>query len=124
MTIRPGRWLFSSLVAVLLSEEFAVMLSVQSSPPVRATRSLSEDDAVDIWIARWLRVRRKDILARYNCDPRRLYEVWTLARFPAARDRAWTIFNERYPGLDDRTDTSPHRTISRRPGPGQLSLFE
>ena len=37
---------------------------------------ITEHDAIDIWIARWLRVRRKDLLARYNCDPRRLYEVW------------------------------------------------
>src|SRR5262245_39803814 len=32
---------------------------------------LREEDAVDIWIARWLRVRRKDILAREGWAPRR-----------------------------------------------------
>jgi len=42
----------------------------------KAKRSLSEADAVDIWIARWLRIRRKDILQRYGCDPRRIYEIW------------------------------------------------
>jgi len=39
-------------------------------------RPLGETDAVDIWIARWLRVRRKELVARYGCDPRRLYEIW------------------------------------------------
>jgi hypothetical protein len=41
-----------------------------------AKRPLTETDAVDIWIARWLRIRRKALLARYGCDPRRLYEIW------------------------------------------------
>jgi len=86
---------------------------------------LSEEDAVDIWIARWLRVRRKDILARYGCDPRRLYEIWEQQRFVGSRDKALTAFRARYPGLMDRVDFGPHRRIPRRP-PADLqpSLFE
>jgi hypothetical protein len=54
-------------------------------PPAIARRPLSEDDAVDIWIARWLRIRPADLVRRYSCDPRRLYEIWEEARaFPAA----------------------------------------
>lgn len=87
-------------------------------------RALSEADAVDIWIARWLRVRRKDLIERYQCDPRRLYEVWEESRFPAARAKAITIFRERYPTLVDRIDYGRHRRISREVHPDQLGLFE
>lgn len=95
--------------------------TVLPDPP----RGLSENDAVDIWIARWLRVRRADILRRYGCDPRRLYEIWEGRRFPAARERALNVFHERYPDLMDRTDFGRHRVIPRsNNAPGQLRLFE
>jgi len=90
-----------------------------------ARRPLVEQDAVDIWIARWLRVRRKELLLRYGCDPRRLYEIWEGKRFPASRDKARALFDERHPGLVDRVDYGRHRTISRRP-PAELQpdLFD
>ena len=87
-------------------------------------KPLSEADAVDIWIARWLRIRRKDLLARYGCDPRRLYEVWEESRFPGARAKAIAIFQDRYPGLVDRIDYGRHQRISRTVHPDQLCLFE
>ncbi len=47
------------------------------TPPTKvARRPLTEEDAVDIWVARWMRVPRKELLRRYACDPRRLYEIW------------------------------------------------
>ena len=90
-----------------------------------ARRPLSEGDAVDIWIARWLRIRRKELILRYACDPRRLYEIWEEKRFPGSRDKARTLFIERHPGLVDRIDYGRHRTIPRRP-PAELqpSLFD
>jgi len=100
-------------------------------PPVGAARtatakpSLSEADAIDIWIARWLRIRRKDLLLRYGCDPRRLYEIWEEKRFPGSRDKALELFSERYPGLTDRIDYGLHRRIARRPPPElQPGLFD
>ncbi len=78
-----------------------------------AQRALTEADAVDIWIARWLRLRRKDILARYRCDPRRLYEIWEGLRFAGSRTKAQALFTERYPGLVDQVDFSLHRRIPR-----------
>ena len=88
-------------------------------------RSLAEADAIDIWIARWLRVRRKELLARYGCDPRRLYEVWEEKRFIGSRDKARALFAERYPGLVNRIDYGRHRTIPRRPPPDlQPGLFD
>lgn len=86
---------------------------------------ISESDAVDIWIARWFRIRRIEILRRYNCDPRRLYEIWEGRKFPEARERALKIFKERYPELVDRTDFGMHRVIPRSNNvPAQLGLFD
>jgi hypothetical protein len=85
---------------------------------------LTEADAIDIWIARWLRIRRKDLLERYGCDPRRLYEVWQEERFAGSRAKAIELFRQRYPQLVDRIDYGRHRRISRTVHPDQLSLFE
>src|SRR5262249_61879672 len=83
-------------------------LASEASPGSRAKRPLAEADAVDIWIARWLRVRRKDLVMRYGCDPRRLYEIWEEKRFPGSRDTARALFSERYPSPVDRTDYGRH----------------
>src|SRR5262249_4766168 len=82
-----------------------------------AARALVEADAIDIWIARWLRVRRKDLIERYGCDPRRLYEIWTEERFAGARGKAMELFRKRYPGLVDRIDYGRHRRIPRSTHP-------
>jgi len=99
-------------------------LSPPEAHPV-PDRPLTEADAVDIWIARWLHARRKDILARYGCDPRRLYDIWEGKRFPSSRSKALDKFARLYPDLDGHVDTSHHRRIPR-PGPveGQPMLFE
>jgi hypothetical protein len=87
-------------------------------------RPLTRADAVDIWIARWLRVRRKDLCRRYQCDPRRLYEIWEEQRFAGAREEALQLFRVRYRGLADRIDFGLHRRIPRSVHPDQLALFE
>ena len=93
-------------------------------PPPRPPRALTDADAVDIWMARWLRIRVKDLLARYGCDPRRIYEVWEETRFPGSRARARELFLTQYPGLADRVDFGPHRRVSHAVPEGQLALFE
>jgi hypothetical protein len=97
---------------------------LETVPSVVAHRPLTEQDAVDIWIARWLRIRRKDLVRRYGCDPRRLYEIWEGERFPAARAKALEVFEQRFPSLLDRVDFGPHRRHVRAPHPDQLSMFE
>ena len=92
-------------------------------PGAVARRPLTEDDAVDIWIARWLRIRPVDLQRRYACDPRRLYEIWEEARFPGSRARALEEFQARFPGLEARFDPGPHRRLSLAVHPGQLCLF-
>ena len=101
------------------------MTALPIDAPAAIRRPLSEADAVDIWIARWLRVRRKDLLVRYACDPRRLYEIWEEKRFAGSRAKALKIFGERYPGLTDRVDYGRHRTIPRAVPPElQPGLFD
>jgi hypothetical protein len=86
---------------------------------------LTEADAVDIWIARWLRIRLKVLIARYRCDPRRLYEIWSGERFPETRAKALAIFEQRHPGLAARVDIGNHRRRPKKPDPGlQPDLFE
>jgi hypothetical protein len=89
-----------------------------------ARRPLTEDDAIDIWIARWLRTPRKQLLARYACDPRRLYEIWEGARFPASRGKALEKLRATYPQLIERIDPGTHRRVPRCPHPDQLSMFD
>jgi hypothetical protein len=96
--------------------------SAPTPPPAR--RPLTEADAVDIWIARWLRIRRRDLIRRYGCDPRRLYEIWEGARFPASRAKAFELFATRFPSLLDRVDFGPHQRVVRTAHPDQLPLFE
>ncbi|MEO0810029.1 MAG: hypothetical protein AAFW82_05205 [Pseudomonadota bacterium] len=87
--------------------------------------ALSETEAIDIWIARWLRVPRKIIVARYSCDPRRLYEIWEGRKHPESRAKALERFQREYPGLLDRVDFSRHRRIPRNPtSKDQLALFD
>jgi hypothetical protein len=101
---------------------------VVPAPPASgagAPRRLSEADAIDIWIARWLRIRRKDLIARYACDPRRLYEIWEEKRFTGSRAKALDLFRERHPTLLDRVDCGPHRRIPRGvPAELQPGLFD
>ncbi len=123
---RTGKSLKARLIA-MPSNTVDLPFRAPTHPPAEppAPRLLTESDAVDIWIARWLRVRRIEILRRYGCDPRRLYEIWEGRRFPAARDRARKVFAERYPELMDRTDFGNHKVIPRsNNAPGQLNLFD
>jgi hypothetical protein len=109
------------MLVMSLVQSFAL----QVPPPVPAERRpLTEADAVDIWIARWLKIRRRDLILRYGCDPRRLYEIWEEARFPGVRSKAEEMFAERYPALVGRIDFGPHRRIARGAHPNQLTLFE
>lgn len=113
MPQRPLLWNESVMATAFLDEP----------PSALAKRPLTEDDAVAIWIARWLRVRPSVLVRRYGCDPRRLYEIWEEARFPGSRKRALAEFQTRFPGLDGRIDPGPHRRISLAPHPDQLPLF-
>lgn len=85
---------------------------------------LKEADAIEIWIARWLRVPLKMLVERYGCDSRRLYEVWWGERYPASRAKAEAEFRDRHPGLADRTSYGYRRIPRATPGEAQMALFE
>lgn len=100
-----------------------------SNPPAKAVaakvRVLTEADAVDIWIARWLRVRPRDLVARYGCDNRRLYDIWWGTAFPASRGRAEKLFAERYPEAVERTTFGYRRIpLGKATDPRQPGLFD
>lgn len=100
------------------------MPALPASKPAGRHSRLTEEDAIEIWIARWLRSRRRDLCERYGCDPRRLYEIWEGLKFPASREKAEAELARRYPTLAGSIDTSRHRRIPRRPElADQLSLF-
>ena len=86
---------------------------------------LTEADAVEIWIARWLRVPIKALVEKYGCDSRRLYEIWWQERFLRSRATAQDAFRQRYPGLADRTSYG-YRRIPRMSATGgdQMTLFD
>ena len=86
-------------------------------PAAIARRPLTEADAVDIWVARWLKTPRKAILARYGCDPRRLYEIWEGTRFPGSSTKALDRLRETYPTLVGRIDPGPIAASQRPPIP-------
>lgn len=78
-----------------------------------ARHTLTEADAIDIWLARWLRVPIKDLVARYGCDSRRLYEVWWGEKYPRSRTKAEAVFADRFPGAVEHTAFG-YRRIPRR----------
>jgi hypothetical protein len=95
------------------------------SPPAKvARRPLTEVDAIDIWVARWLRVPRKELLRRYACDPRRLYEIWEGTQFPESRAKALERLAQKHPWLRERIDPGAHRRIAKTPHPDQMRLFD
>lgn len=85
---------------------------------------LKEADAIEIWIARWLRVPLKVLVSRYDCDSRRLYEVWWGERHPASRAKAEAEFRRRHPGLADRTSYGYRRIPRAATSENQMGLFE
>jgi hypothetical protein len=97
---------------------------LQQPPPRPAVKALSEADAIDIWIKRWLRIRVTDIRKHYGCDSRRLYEVWEGTKHPAARAKAEARFRQDHPGIVDRIDYGAHIRIRKQDSPDQLGLFD
>ena len=94
--------------------------------PDHPGRPLREADAIEIWIARWLRIRPKDLAARHGCATRRLYEIWWGDRFPGSRAKAETLFRLRYPTAVERTGFGYRRIprVAPRDEARQMSLFK
>jgi hypothetical protein len=89
----------------------------------KGSRRLSEEDAIQLWIARAARVKVRELTQRYGVDSRRLYEVWTEQRWPKAREKALERLKAERSPLAVSARLSRHRTISTTVPPEQLSMF-
>jgi hypothetical protein len=99
--------------------------AVTPGAPIKAKpRTLTEADAIEIWIARWLRMRPKDLMQRFGCDSRRLYDIWWGQAFPGSRSRAKKVFVERYPGAADSTVFGYRKIPRGGADPRQATLFD
>jgi hypothetical protein len=87
-------------------------------------RVLTEADAVEIWIGRWLRIRPIDLARQLRCEADQFYPIWWGKAFPGSRARAEKAFRERFPNAVDST-TFSYRKIPVGPhaDPRQGSLF-
>ena len=87
-----------------------------------AKRKLTYDDAIEIWIRRWLGEERVSIALEFEQNSYRVYEVWEEEAFAGSREDAEITFRTRYPALAKNVDFSPHkktrRLISRRSSDG------
>jgi len=81
----------------------------------------SDDQAVDIWISKWLGEKKQALIAKYGENNFRFYEVWTEERNFGTRLKAWALFQQRYPDLVASVDPSPH-VPTRRVVSAQLSV--
>jgi len=68
----------------------------------------SDDQAVDIWKAKWLGETVQSLVGRYKENPFRFYEVWEEERNPGARERAWSEFQTEHPAVAATTVPEPH----------------
>ncbi|MBW6424587.1 hypothetical protein KX729_24350 [Rhizobium sp. XQZ8] len=89
----------------------------------------SDEEAIEIWKAKWRGEGVQSLVLRYKKSPFRFYEIWTEAKNPGTRLIAFEQFKHEAPHLALHVDTSPH-TPKRKvivPPPGdsspQLDMF-
>lgn len=117
----------SAVSAAMLPSPADALLATEPdalAPAAHTFTGITEADAVEIWIARWLRIPLKSLIARYRCDSRRLYEIWWSERHPGSRARAEIEFRRRYPALADRTSYGYRRIPRVHASAAQLGLFK
>jgi hypothetical protein len=90
---------------------------------IRPTR-LSAKDAIDIWLAHWLKIPHGQIIQRYNVDARRIYEVWWEEAFIGSRQTAWAKLLADHPERATSIDNGRLPRFERHPERDQHpSLF-
>ena len=88
----------------------------------------NDEQAIEVWIAKWLGTGVQALVERYKRSPFRFYEVWTEEKNIGSRLAALRQFAREHPELLEITDTSPHvqkrKVIPRQiDNSGQMSLF-
>ncbi len=74
-----------------------------------STHKLSLEEAIQIWILRWLGEQKQAIILRFGQNPLRVYEVWTEETHKGSREIAMKRFKKLHPKLAKTTDFSPHQ---------------
>lgn len=88
----------------------------------------TDEQAVEIWMAKWLGVGVQALVERYKRSPFRFYEVWKEEKNVGSRLVALERFAREFPERADAVDTSSH-VPKRKVVPlqvdsyGQMSLF-
>ncbi len=62
-----------------------------------AHAKLTHTDAVKSWVLRACGWKLRDIQARFDVDPRRLYEVWEEIECPGSKEAAIKVFRRLLP---------------------------
>lgn len=69
----------------------------------------TEDQAIEIWIAKWLGVPVQKLIQKYDgCNNWRFYEVFQEDQNAGSRQKAERIFFEMYPDKIGKVDTTAH----------------
>jgi len=79
-----------------------------------ANSSLNHIEASKTWVLRAMGLKIRDIQARYDVDPRRLYDVWEEKDHKGSRTRAIEIFRRLRPHLPISGRFEPHIPRFRR----------
>ncbi|MGS4887180.1 hypothetical protein [Roseibium sp. MB-4] len=91
-----------------------------------ANGRLTEQEAINGTIERWLGAKVRDLSSKYDVDPRRWYEVWRGEAYPNARSQAYEILADKYPEIAKETDPSflkPKFKMVPRGDSKQLDFF-
>lgn len=88
----------------------------------------SDEQATEIWKAKWAGVPIQTLTQKYRANPFRIYEVLSEQRNAGTRISAFEQLKRENPTLASRIDTSPHvpkRMVVARPPdiPDQYRLF-
>lgn len=88
----------------------------------------TNEQAKEIWKAKWLGVGPQKLVEKYKKSPFRFYEVWGEEKNVGTREEALSEFTHEHPELVATTDFSPHqrrRQVVQLPPKqdGQLDFF-
>jgi hypothetical protein len=85
--------------------------------------SLTFREAVASWVGRELGIKNRDLCARYDVDPRRLYEVWEEQSHRGSRETAERLFFVFFPLRTPIHGFECHEPKYQRTSRDQMSLF-
>lgn len=79
-----------------------------------ALANLTFHEAAKVWVLRACDWKIRDMQARYDVDPRRLYEVWEEVEHAGSRQRGMRIFQRLFPDAELAGRFDVHKPRYRR----------